>query len=101
MGAPRERNHTEQLESIADAVAGDAQIVIGTLRPAARRAIKDGRDLITDEHKIEGLREDILMGETCVDGCRPNRSPAGRSDTTTDRGESRRGTYRDSKPNSF
>lgn len=39
---------TAQLEMIADTAAGDARVAIGTLRAAARKAVEQGRDQITD-----------------------------------------------------
>lgn len=44
---------TAQLESIAEAAAGDARVAIGILRGAAREASQAGADRITDAH-IEG-----------------------------------------------
>ncbi|UPV72941.1 orc1/cdc6 family replication initiation protein [Halorussus limi] len=39
---------TDQLERIADAAAGDARVAISTLRTAARNAVEQGRNQITD-----------------------------------------------------
>jgi orc1/cdc6 family replication initiation protein len=39
-----------QLETIADAAAGDARVAIGTLRQAAQRATSEHTDTITDTH---------------------------------------------------
>lgn len=46
---------TAQLETIAEAAAGDARVAIGILRGAARQAVQDGADTITDAHIEETI----------------------------------------------
>lgn len=46
---------TEQLERIADAAAGDARVAIEILRGAAREAVHDGAETISDAHIDETI----------------------------------------------